>query len=1036
MDKIYDVIVVGAGPCGATAAYFLAKPEKDFPARSVALLDRATFPRDKYCGDAWCAPALDIMEEMNVLQKLEAQGLTQDCTSGGFVSPSGESFISTGEESEEEYSLDGAARCYAIKRFICDEAIARRAAEVGAELIENADVENAKLNDDGFWTVACRDGRTFRSRMLIAADGAASNLSRSLGIVNTAPDAAASRQYVKGGTHNFKSGGVLFYPEYAIPGYVAIFRHYNDDIDLGVYLLENGATKPEDILQVSEEILKDPFMQRMIGHEAVALERPRVATIRTGGVEKSFSTQFMAVGDAAGQTDPLTGEGIHTGMIGAKIAAQRIHELFQQNDFSEIACEEYHTRWWNSFGKDFPASAIGGKMTYKVPLFLDAANVVAQRKGDVFMADFGAAMTGVKPKTIFLKPSVALPMGAEVVRQWFIQKIKKPYRSMRHAYDMHAIENDTRPTAFQNAALKDPTVKAGLIKLDVNKQSPLEKLFQFESTDPNPRKVLVLYASEYGFAEESATKFCEELFKEGKQEGKQPLSVRCLNARFHEVIEWKEIDSLILFCSTCGDGDIPQSAKSFFEKLESKDTDLKHCDVSVLAMGDSAYPNYCAAGIEAHELLVQAGAKNILPLTKINAENAFDVKQWFDLATEKYSDKAYWKDKVVIENDSLLEKAPEYLAQFANEKPRPGIKNPFIASIKAQTLITKPEAGGKETFHVELDISNTEINTLELDWQAGDALGVLPLNPENEVNELLSLLPFNKDEQVSIDAETLSLQQALSEKRDIKNASSLLINFLKEQGVQLEENIKAELQDIVKAHESAFKNISAQTLVEKLPKLAPRYYSIASDSCVNKEQIDLCVASQVININGTERAGVASYYLNKALQHSQTVKVFVHPNQDFRLPNEKSEAACVMIGAGTGLAPYRAFMQKLAKQQSDRTHLLFFGCRHEHADYLYKEEMENWQALGLLEIHTAFSRDQQEKIYVQDRIKECAVAIWRRMESGDHFYICGDATQMAGDVENALLGIIESQGNLSAEQARDYLKAMEKERRYQKDVWV
>src|SRR5512140_1986378 len=160
MAEHADVIVAGAGPAGATAAYYLAMGGK-----RVVLLEKATFPRDKYCGDAWCAPALDILEDMGVLQQLEAEGLVRDTTSGGFISPSGESYVSVGENGGAP-----GTRCYAIKRIICDERIARRAAAAGAELVENANVVGAQLGGDGVWTVDCHDGRRFRARMLIAAD--------------------------------------------------------------------------------------------------------------------------------------------------------------------------------------------------------------------------------------------------------------------------------------------------------------------------------------------------------------------------------------------------------------------------------------------------------------------------------------------------------------------------------------------------------------------------------------------------------------------------------------------------------------------------------------------------------------------------------------------------------------------------------------------------------------------------------------------------------------------------------------------------
>lgn len=441
----YDVIVVGAGPAGATAAYYLAAGGGAGQGKRVGLLERARFPRDKFCGDAWCAPALDILEDMGVLQRLEAEGLVRDTTAGGFVSPAGESYVSTGER-----AVPG-TRCYAIKRILCDERIARRAAEVGAELHEDAAVAGASLEADGLWTVECRDGRRFRSRMLVAADGANSRLARALGVVATRPDGFASRRYVKGGTHNFRSGGVLFYPRWILPGYVALFRHYDDDLDVGCYVIPGGAMTGDRLATLYDaEIARDPFLQRALGARAEFREKVRIAPLRTGGVPRSTARQFMAVGDAAGQTDPLTGEGIHTGMIGGRLAAQTIHELFAAGDLSAAACARYHARWMAAFGRDFAISAAGARLISRVPLLLDAANVVAQRRGDDFMAEFGAAMTGVKPKTVFLHPSMAIPMGLEVVRQLAVQAAR---RVNDGAYGARAAEPTPRPTAFRNACL-------------------------------------------------------------------------------------------------------------------------------------------------------------------------------------------------------------------------------------------------------------------------------------------------------------------------------------------------------------------------------------------------------------------------------------------------------------------------------------------------------------------------------------------------------------------------------------------------------
>ena len=165
-------------------------------------------------------------------------------------------------------------------------------------------------------------------------------------------------------------------------------------------------------------------------------------------------------GDAAGQTDPLTGEGIHTGMIGGKLAAQTIEELFASGDFSEVACAQYHRRWMAAFGRDFRASATGARLITRLPLLLDAANVVAQRRGDAFMAEFGAAMTGVKPKTTFLKPGVAFPMAAEVLRQLFLRKVRWSSVREEQSYKARAVEDSRRATAFRQGCLLDSNVTA------------------------------------------------------------------------------------------------------------------------------------------------------------------------------------------------------------------------------------------------------------------------------------------------------------------------------------------------------------------------------------------------------------------------------------------------------------------------------------------------------------------------------------------------------------------------------------------------
>ena len=440
-QPLYDVVIVGAGPAGATAAYFLATGGK-----RVALLEKATFPRDKRCGDAWCEPALDILEEMGVIQELDAEGAVQWVRAGGLVSPSGLSFTSPDEGERES-----APRVAAIRRMVCDERIARAAQRAGAELVEDASVTDVSLGKRQ-WTIRCKDGRRFSGACLIAADGAKSTIARALGVVTTGANSAASRQYIKGGTHNFTSDGVLLYPPYALPGYVALFRHSNGDIDLGCYVLPGGRVPPTQLKSLLEtEVTKDPYVREVLGDHAEPLERAGISPLRLGGEPRTHGDRFLVLGDAAGQTDPLTGEGIHTAMVAAKIAARVLQEAFDEGDLSERRLAAYHRAWMKEFGRDFPISAAAGRLINRFPVLLDTAAVAAQRHGASFMDGFGAAMTGVKPKSLFLTPRMALPLGAALLglmrSRTTMEYHDGPHAEPAHdfTFAQHALGNEGRP---------------------------------------------------------------------------------------------------------------------------------------------------------------------------------------------------------------------------------------------------------------------------------------------------------------------------------------------------------------------------------------------------------------------------------------------------------------------------------------------------------------------------------------------------------------------------------------------------------------
>eukprot|EP01116_Phalansterium_solitarium_P009164 TRINITY_DN2319_c0_g2_i1.p1 TRINITY_DN2319_c0_g2~~TRINITY_DN2319_c0_g2_i1.p1 ORF type:complete len:503 (+),score=159.03 TRINITY_DN2319_c0_g2_i1:54-1511(+) len=413
----YDVVIVGAGPGGATTACYLE-------GRSVALLERKTFPRPKPCGDAWCPPALDILEELGVLQEIEATGLLRECRRGGFVSPFGYECVGG------PFGKKSNVRTCSIKRHIADEFLAKKAAQRGAQLFEQADVAAAEFDKAaGLWTVSCKDGRTFRGRVLVIADGSTSYLAQKLGIVHGQAEAVCTHQYIDGATlvdsqgrHPFDADGIMYYNKSLLPGYSALFKHYNDDIYVGTYILPGGLATSRVLPAFEKNLVGEyPPVADKLPEDYEWRDGRTTAPIRIGGVPKSYAQHCLIVGDAAGQVDPMTGEGIHTAMIAGKIAARTIHEMFEHGDFSERSCSVYHARWKREFGHDFVASALGARLIVRFPILLDAVCVVGQGYGQQFLDDFGMIMCGAWPKWTFYK--YALPVSVELVRQVFIQHV-------------------------------------------------------------------------------------------------------------------------------------------------------------------------------------------------------------------------------------------------------------------------------------------------------------------------------------------------------------------------------------------------------------------------------------------------------------------------------------------------------------------------------------------------------------------------------------------------------------------------------------
>jgi len=1005
---VFDVVVCGAGPAGSTCAYYIAQYGKGVysgTALRIGLLEKGPMGRDKYCGDAWCAPALSILEDMmfgpenreSVLCRLEQEGLVCNCLCGGFVSPAGHSFIVNDRETKEE-DKNMSTRCYAIKRKICDERIARCAAsQDGVTLVEHAHVLDTNFDKtSGVWTVICKDGRVFKSRMLVAADGATSTIARSLGIVKTSPQGVAARRYIKPGTHNFKADGVLLYPDYTLPGYAALFRHYDDSIDLGLYLLPNGAAKDSDLECIySNKLMTDPFVSRALGPNVEFEERLKVGSLRLGGVEKSYGDHILLVGDAAGQVDPLTGEGIHTGMIGGKLAAQTIAEMFRKGNFSSDAGKLYHNAWWSEFGSDFPISAVAGSVVYRLPFLMDAVPKASQAKGakagSDFFATFGAVMTGALPKQTFLRPSVAIPLMIETGKQFLSQFVFRNERSY-YSDPRSTLANELkRWTSWDTQCLLEPTVDASGLAPGCT-SSEYKDVFRY--ADDRRPPVLVLYGTEYGFSRSIALQLCEMISRCGN------ASPRCLSLEYaaseKDIVNWRNEQAVYMVCSTAGDGEPPVHAKPFFEQAQQASLgNLSHIHFAVLACGDSNYPKFCKAGQDLSDLFTSAGAKQIMEMVMVDAESEEGVQEWVNTCAEFKLDLPSFKVKG--QEDYLREKIRENIALFTprNISTRMSPINAVVRTKRLLTSCTDNKNDAKEVWHIEFDISN-QLDTNFMRYQPGDSIGVQATNDDDLVNEILDIL-------------------CLPGNTPYPGFGSIKEYLL---GRDLKNSLRDEKEDPEKEHVidvlSRAQPQHAKTMLGRLKPLLARYYSIASSPTNDRGEIHVCVAAVRYNTLSVERKGVASTYLIDRAKVGTTVRIWVQENPEFKPPRQNDQPI-IMIGPGTGIAPFRSFIRE---NPNLRDSVLFFGCRRGSMDFLYKDELIAWAGQNGNTLVTAFSREQNKKVYVQDRMEEKLnserIAHLITIKKA-HVYICGEGFHMANDVRDTLRKILITQAKSSKE---------------------
>jgi len=543
------------------------------------------------------------------------------------------------------------------------------------------------------------------------------------------------------------------------------------------------------------------------------------------------------------------------------------------------------------------------------------------------------------------------------------------------------------------------------------------------------KTLTILYASQTGNAKGVASQVAQSATTAG-------ITTKLINICDYKAKSLKNETHVLIVASTNGEGEAPDDALEFHEFLLSKKAPkLPNLSYSVLALGDSSYEFFCQTGKDFDERLQVLGAKQVLPRIDCDVDYDSDSESWIVSIVDNLKDELTQTEAAlapVIDLPVSGTSASQYSKQ-----------NPLNAEFLLSQKITGRDSA-KDVRHIEIDLGDSGLT-----YQPGDALGVYFDNDQTLVAELLTALDFTGDEQVSLKIngaqQTIALKDALISQLEITQTAPNFIEFWANQSgdekllaIAADKNSAREFSaehQIIDVVNLAAAKVEAQTFVDALRKITPRLYSIASAQAEVEEEVHLTVGLVNYENNGQQRFGGASHFLANRIEEGQQVRVFVEHNDNFRLPND-TNAPVIMIGPGTGVAPFRAFMQQREADEASGDNWMFFGDQTFTQDFLYQVEWKNYLKSGLLtRLDLAFSRDQAEKIYVQDRLKENAQAVFEWLERGAHVYVCGDMSRMAKDVEATLLEIIATQGKLSEQQAEQYLKDLRNAKRYQKDVY-
>lgn len=532
----------------------------------------------------------------------------------------------------------------------------------------------------------------------------------------------------------------------------------------------------------------------------------------------------------------------------------------------------------------------------------------------------------------------------------------------------------------------------------------------------------ILYGSQTGNAESVAN----DAANVAKTYGLKPL-VKSMDEIEADALP--AMDCLLIITSTYGEGEMPDNAQMLWDGVCAETMPrLEAVKYSVLALGDTGYDLFCQAGINWDNKLAELGATRVYQRTDCDVDFEEPAESWMTAVIPHMAGGAA---AVVVETGARAAGKPQYHR-----------KNPFPAKLLVNRLLTAPSSS-KETRHYEISIAGSGLT-----YEAGDALGVVPCNCPELVAGIIKAIGCTGDEDEPVNGELMTLHEALRTHFEIKAPSKELIEEIatrsgdQELNGIIESGDKEKLADYLWGRDTLdlllqfpVCEFAAAEFLALLKPLQHRAYSISSSGNLYKDSVHLTVASVRYESHNRQHKGVCSTYLADLVDDATEVHCFFTPNKVFRVP-EDNNLPMIMVGPGTGIAPFRAFLQERRHRNAPGKNWLFFGDRNAATDFIYRDELENFQQSGLLtRLDVAFSRDQDAKVYVQDRMLEQGAELFSWLEEGGYFFVCGDAYRMAKDVDQALHDIIAEHGRLSEQQAIDYVNQLKKDKRYVRDVY-